>query len=112
MKLRSWWLWRFYPTYFNPRTGEEMRFLSRAGAQWYAIQMTILESGAEVKPPWIIFAGAEPWSFKQGSNELWLSDIFLPYWQRLQPQEREVYLQRWPPPKDYWLEYLMASWLS
>lgn len=110
MRLPSWWLWKALPTYRDPHTGEVMRFLDRESARWYQEQLLAFESGAEVRPPWVEFPGAEPWSFKQGRNEVWFRDFFRRYWRRLSLQERQAYLARWEPPADYWTYYLLEFW--
>ncbi len=76
----------------------------------HAAQVRAVEAGAEVELPWIAFPGAEPWSFKQGYNEAWLLGVFLPFWRRQRPEERAAYLKRWPPPADYWTDYLGGIW--
>ena len=78
---------------------------------WYLNQMQAFAAGASIEPPWIAFPKSEPWSFKQGVNEAWLINVFLPYWKRQDAGARHDYLLRWPPPDDSWREYLTEKWI-
>jgi|SRR5579871_7020676 len=64
-------------------------------AQWKAYK-----SGAEIDPPWIVFSDTvwRPWNFKQGVNESWKLDIWIPFWDRLSREEQIAYLDKWIPP--------------
>jgi len=81
-----------------------------ANEVWLAEQLDALATGQAVPPPWIAFPGAEPWSFKQGVNEAWMNQVFLPFWRGLTPEARCAYLDAWPPPHEYWLECMMSLW--
>jgi hypothetical protein len=80
--------------------------------KWIENQKRLSAEGRELQPPWIAVPYSEPWSFKQGVEEWWLWEVFLPYWRRLSPEDRTDYLRGWPPPQGYWEEYLLDYWLS
>ncbi|AUX37088.1 hypothetical protein [Sorangium cellulosum] len=65
-----------------------------------------------VRPPWVEYPGNDPWwgGWRQGESEEWLRTVFLPFWQRLGPEERDSYLTRWPPPDENWRSYLTENW--
>ncbi|EKO79480.1 hypothetical protein LEP1GSC120_0010 [Leptospira santarosai str. 200702252] len=37
-------------------------------------------------------------------------DVFLPFWQRLEPDEQNLYLERFPSPDEDWNLYLTQYW--
>jgi hypothetical protein len=59
------------------------------------------------------FPGSDPiWGgWRQGVSEGWLRDRFLPFWQRQSGEQRQSYLDRWPPPSDLWRIYLTKYWI-
>jgi len=85
----------------------------REWEQRYSRQLQAVRAGAESEPPWIAFPENAPWwgGWRQGYGEVWLQNVFLPFWKRLGPGEREEYLERWPPPDEDWREYLTEIWI-
>ncbi|EMN00882.1 hypothetical protein LEP1GSC021_4616 [Leptospira noguchii str. 1993005606] len=63
--------------------------------------------GFYVQPPWIEYPESDPtWGgWRQGESENWFCNVWLPFWERLKPKERILYLKNWTPPKD-WNLYL------
>jgi hypothetical protein len=55
-------------------------------------------------PPWYEFPGeAFYWGgWKQGSGQVWMSSVFVPFWLAATPEQRKAYLTKWPPPDDEW----------
>ncbi|MET0390758.1 MAG: hypothetical protein ABW321_32595 [Polyangiales bacterium] len=63
--------------------------------------------GEAPAPPWITYPHSEPeWGgWRQGVSEVWLHQVWLPFWRGLSEAERGEYLTRWPP-DDTWRERL------
>ena len=66
-------------------------------------------------PPWVVRPGTLPadavW---RQSGEVWLNDVWRPFWDSLTPQEQACYLALWPPPREWWEFYLdpaFQAWL-
>jgi len=68
----------------------------------------------EIEPPWVFAPNTEPWSgnWKQGGGESWLLEIWMPFWQKLNINQRENYIEKWQPPTDDWYEYLRVHWVK
>ena len=98
MRLSFQWPWQRRP---RPAEWEE----------WYDAQVRAYKAGLEIEPPWVAFPESEPWSFKQGVNEAWLMEVFLPFWKGRTTEERVAYLEKWPPPSDFWREDLIEKWI-
>ncbi|WP_428841644.1 hypothetical protein [Leptospira santarosai] len=66
----------------------------------------------QIRPPWIVYPSSDPvWGgWRQGESEQWLQDIWLPFWQGLGPDERRLYLERFPSPDEDWNLYLTQYW--
>jgi hypothetical protein len=60
-------------------------------------------------PPWIEFPNeAFYWGgWKQGSGEVWMLSIWIPFWLTKDSIQRAAYLTKWPPPDDEW-----AWWIA
>jgi hypothetical protein len=67
-----------------------------------------------VDPPWVEFPGSDPilGPWRQGYGEAWLLNEFLPFWRGLTPDDRVLYLEKWPAPSPEWEEYLNIHWLK
>lgn len=65
--------------------------------------------GEDVVPPWIQYPGEEHWwgGWRQGNGEGWLHVRWYPFWDKLTYEERQAYIERWPPPNDDW-----RSWMN
>ena len=65
-----------------------------------------------VRPPWIEYPGSDPtWAgWRQGTSEAWLHDVWLPFWAKLDADDRAAYLEQWPPPNDEWRLYVTHVW--
>lgn len=66
-------------------------------------------------PPWIQFPGSDPlWKgWRQGKSKSWLYDVWVPFWQHLSPEQRDLFLKRNPYPnnfKDEWEAYFVELW--
>ncbi len=63
-------------------------------------------------PPWIEFPGNDPlWGgWRQGRSETWFLETWLPFWHKLDTQDRHQFLKRWPPPDDQWRHYVTEVW--
>ncbi len=81
---------------------------------WNDEQKRKLEAGEEFEPPWVFAPNSEPWSggWRQGNGEYWLHEIWLPFWQKLNKEERNMYLKKWQAPTQEWNEYLTVHWIS
>ncbi|MDI7158358.1 hypothetical protein QMM53_17810 [Leptospira santarosai] len=66
----------------------------------------------QIRPPWIVYPENDPvWGgWRQGESEQWFRDIWLPFWQGLGPDERRLYLERFPSPDEDWNLYLTQYW--
>jgi hypothetical protein len=75
--------------------------------EWLRSQVAAMERGNEIMPPWVMFPGSETWwgGWRQGYSEAWLCEVWLPFWRRLQPPARKMYVQQWNIPED-WRVYL------
>lgn len=64
-------------------------------------------------PPWLYRPGREPVDgcWRQGSEEVWLKEVWLPFWQAASPAVRASYLDRHPPPGKLWRQYLTEIWV-
>lgn len=67
--------------------------------------------GEEPDPPWVTYAGSSAdWGgWRQGVSEVWLHEVWLPFWKSRSPEQRSAYLARWPPPDSEWRERLGAG---
>lgn len=67
---------------------------------------------SQVKPPWIQYPGNDTlWGgWRQGVSEEWLLNTWRPFWLSLSRDERDSYLQRWPPPDEQWRAYVTTGW--
>jgi hypothetical protein len=63
------------------------------------------------EPPWVFHRGSEPTDgcWRQGPEEAWLLDVWLPYWLAASPTERAAYLERHRP-VGLWAVYLTEVW--
>jgi hypothetical protein len=68
--------------------------------KWMLSQIATMETGNEIMPPWVMFRG-EDVGWRQGYQEAWLHEVWLPFWWRLLPGEREIYINKWNIPA-YW----------
>lgn len=63
------------------------------------------EDRKEIEPPWVYAPEFEPGrAFWRQEGELWFIYVWLPYWESLNPGEREKYLIRWNVPEE-WQKY-------
>jgi len=61
--------------------------------------------GKAIEPPWIAYPGFPPAdTFWRQSGEIWLHEIWRPYWHQLTETEKAAYLNKWPPP-DVWQRF-------
>ncbi len=65
------------------------------------------------KPPWVVYPHNDPtWGgWRQGYSEGWLNQVWLPFWRKLSPEERDAYLQVWPAPDEEWRRYVTEFWI-
>ena len=68
----------------------------------------------EPPPPWIYRPGSQPFDgrWRQGIDEPWFVNEWLPFWRNASPAVRSAYLARYPSPDETWHEYLTEIWLS
>ena len=76
--------------------------------RWFIEQKRKCEAGEEVEPPWVTFPNAQPGGWNQGYQEVWKSDVWIPFWNNLSNEERREYLERWHPSED-WYESLVSG---
>ena len=70
-----------------------------------------------INPPWIEYASSKfegPFwgGWRQGNAEPWFRDIWTPFWKKLTPEERIMYLEKNPlpePHKDDW-DFALKLW--
>ncbi|MEM8531742.1 MAG: hypothetical protein AAGF95_12920 [Chloroflexota bacterium] len=95
--ILQWWPW-------NRRKSKTQKYLD-----WFAFQRWLLETGAEIPPPWVAYPNQAPWSggWRQGNGEAWLHEVWLPFWRTLGPKERHTYVEKWNAPSE-WREYLIS----
>lgn len=64
-------------------------------------------------PPWLYAKGSAPYDgrWRQGNDEPWFLDVWLPFWRGCGPDLRQDYLDRYPAPDEEWLEYLTEIWV-
>jgi len=76
--------------------------------RWLTAQLNDLESGTEIEPPWVTYAGQEPWwgGWRQGFSEGWYLQVWRPFWKRLSEEEQLAYVNKWETPPE-WREYLL-----
>jgi hypothetical protein len=69
-------------------TGLNPRFLEETAA---------LNSEGDVVPPWKAFPeyGPESGGWRQSSGEIWMNEVWSPFWSALPKEVREEYLARW-----------------
>jgi hypothetical protein len=85
--------------------------------RWYNTQLEAMQRGEEVKPPWIVYPDCDCVSlgpmwrgWSQGFREVWLHDVWFPFWKKLTEAEKDEYMNKWPPPSELWDEYLRNKW--
>ncbi|TGL68341.1 hypothetical protein [Leptospira kmetyi] len=63
-------------------------------------------------PPWIVYPESSPsWiGWRQGESENWLLKVWLPFWKELDSEERNLYMENWPPPSKDWKLYITHYW--
>jgi hypothetical protein len=66
-------------------------------------QFLLLETGAEIAPPWVLEPDYEFESapLKMAEYDLLLRDIWFPFIQAMTPDQRAAYFAKWRPPR-YW----------
>jgi len=80
--------------------------------KWFGEQIRKINSGEEIEPPWIVYPHSSPiYGWNQGYQEAWLKNIWLPFWQSLDANQRQKYLEKWHPPMEEWREYLTVHWI-
>jgi len=96
------WPWKRWAR--ERREGEEY-------LRWLNGQQRAIEAGEEIKPPWVIWPGEEPWwgGWSQGDAEPWLLDVWLPFWSKLGRGEKLAYLEKWSASPD-WRHYALYLW--
>ena len=70
----------------------------------------------EIEPPWVKYPGYSPGDgFWRQSGELWIQNIWEPYWKSLNPTEQNEYLKKWAVPnkwRDYYFNPDFHAWLE
>ncbi len=69
-----------------------------------------LNQESDVPPPWVAFGQADAFSsnWRQGNNEYWWRNEWLPFWHGMSAEKRQRYLERHAA-SDEWTEYLAKS---
>jgi hypothetical protein len=96
------WPWKRWSR--ERREDEERR-------RWFNEQQCALESGEEIKPPWVVWPDEEPYwgGWRQGGAEAWLLYVWLPFWSKLDRSEKLAYLDKWGASQD-WRYYTLDLW--
>jgi len=68
-----------------------------------------LNSGSEIRPPWVVFPGSLPNHANQGNQQAWAEVVWKPYWKRLTREQRLSYVERWNPQEDLWRGLLLME---
>ena len=64
-----------------------------------------------MKPPWIKYPDYPPYdTFWRQAGESWLAYVWEPYFQRLTPNQKKQYLQKWKVPKVWNDFYFDTQW--
>jgi hypothetical protein len=64
-------------------------------------QKALLASGEEIKPPWILIPGSNPYQFKDGGYYVLMYEIWQPCLESLDINQKRDYVERWPPTEDW-----------
>ena len=65
------------------------------------------------EPPWIRLPRSEPTdgAWRQGPDEVWLLEVWLPFWCGADHDIRLAYVEENQPPEgSFWREYLFEVW--
>jgi hypothetical protein len=60
----------------------------------------------EPLPPWLMFPCPFSMAWRQGTGERWLHWEFRLFWDAMTPEQRQIYLTKWPIPDDDWYFFL------
>lgn len=66
-----------------------------------------IDDFAKTDPPWVMFPDMQPEDLRatQGMEEIWLTEIWWPFWLDLTENERDQHLLRWQATEP-WREHL------
>ena len=79
---------------------------------WYAGQIDKLNSGEEIEPPWTAFPNGSPiYGWNQGRSEEWKTNVWMPFWNRMNEEARGNYFDRRQPSEE-WRETLTVYWVG
>lgn len=79
---------------------------------WYEKQLAKVNNSEEIEPPWIAFPNSSPiHGWNQGLNQAWKLNVWMPFWQKLNVDERKKFLLRWKSSEE-WHETLMIYWMK
>jgi hypothetical protein len=64
-------------------------------------QLRRLEAGEDIDPPWVMNnSELSPWDLR---HDYWLIEVWLPFWRKMNEQEREIYRKKWNMPDEWYL---------
>ncbi len=106
-------IWQKISRVLNSESNSEMPD-RKFSSEWIESEREKSVRGEEIEPPWIVFGNVEPsaGSWRQGTAEHWLNNIWMPVWTNLSLEEKKEYLAKWNPPDDVWNEYITLRWWS
>lgn len=79
---------------------------------WYRAELRKLEDDEEIEPPWIAFPYSEPWGWNQGYQEEWKTNVWRPFWEKLNDEDKREYLEKWEPSEVWYVHLVSADMLA
>jgi hypothetical protein len=107
-------LWERFAGWFAPLVGLGDRLGNRK--RYEAAQDRIDDAwrpraNGEIKPPWVCFPEYPPGDFFwREAGELWMCDVWEPYYQSLDEAQQVAYRERWQVPEVWWKFYFDPEW--
>lgn len=118
----EWYVYTFIPFWKSLTSDERADYLQRwppASDGWADCLEDLANAPpapqrtfeSDPPPPWQQFPTRGPHSFgwRFGKARFWLRETFLPFWCRLDLDERQRYLELWPAPSPEW-NARVAAW--
>ncbi len=79
--------------------------------KWLNEQKERVKNGAQLEPPWITFPiSLSDVGWDDYFLESWKLNVWIPFWDKLNEEERTLYLAKFPPPDKEWKDNITIRW--
>ena len=107
MNLRNWLLRQIAETGLIDLKYDYFTDAEKESYDYQREEFRKFKNGEEINPPWVKYhSSMSPWELR---HDHWLVDVWLPFWRKMDEEQRRTYQEKWDMPDD-WYEIVTRHW--